>query len=489
MTSWVRQAVFNPLLSYRRARREGQLFFWLICAIAFYTPFEDVITVWLPVPNPVKTLIRLIPEVIIYSILIRICWQRIRSGEGIRKTPIDIPILAIFFSALVSIYTNGSSLPGSIANLRTNWRYLALYYSLVNLDFSNWQLKNFLKNLKTIAIVQAAIALFQLFLPNSIKIAFAGGYCDKAELKGASCGTFLDSAILSGFLIFAAVLVFAGVYTGSEALIPSLRELASTIIIYLGLFASKKRAALFVGLVVPLLILFFLKRQTKLAIALWWSALFISTGFFLLSSIEINPVLGPHADFGSQDYSNFTSYFGTIFTREYWNQTLESSRGWAIVVTVNALIKSGKWWFGLGPELGSVQRGINIFLDPSDQAQLQRNLYVFDDPYWFAVTAYFGVVGLLLYWLVIWQLHRVSRQVIRAAISKEEKTTGTILQVLTAIALVYSFVERLFRLRPFSLYFWLFAGLVVNLYCRQQERRQTSIAPTNMHRLTENGID
>lgn len=473
MTSWVRQAVFRPLLSYRRARREGQLFFWSICAIAFYTPFEDFIVTWLPVPNPVRALIRLIPEVILYSILIRVCWQRIMAGEGIRKTPIDIPILAVFVSALVSIFANGASLPGSIANLRTNWRYLAIYYSLVNINLTNLQLKNFLKNFKIVVLIQAAIASVQFFLPPSIKIAFAGGYCDKADLKGASCGTFLDSAILSGFLILATVVVLAGIYAGSGELIPSLRELASTVIIYFGLFASKKRAALLISFIIPLLILFYLRRKANLAIALWWSMAIVTVAFLLLSSIEIVPVFGSHVNSSSGNQTDITSYFGTIFTREYWEQTLESSRGWSMVVTTNALIKSGKWWFGFGPELGSVQRGIEIFLNPADQAQLQRNLYVFDDPYWFAVIAYFGIVGLLLYWVVLWQLHRVSRQVIRAAASKEEKAIGAILQSLTAIALIYSFVERLFRFRPFSLYFWLFAGLAINIYHRQREDRKT----------------
>lgn len=470
MNSLVRQIIIRPLLSYRRAKREGQLSFWLICAIAFYTPFEDWITTWLPVPNPVRTIIRFIPEIIIYSILIRVYWQRISAGEGIRKTPIDIPILAIFISAFISIFSNGASLPGSIANLRTNWRYLAIYYSLVNLDFTNLQLKNFLKLLKKVAIIQAVIASVQFFLPTSIKIAFAGGNCNKADLKGASCGTFLDSAILSGFLIFAAVLVVANIYAGFGGLIPSLRELASTLVIYFGLFASKKRAALLIGLIIPLLILLFLKRRTKFAIAVWWSALIAAIAFLLLSSIEINPVLSPYVDSGSSDHSDITSYFGTIFTQEYWQETLENSRGWAISVTTNALTKSGKWWFGFGPELGSVQRGIEIFLNPEDQAQLYRNLYVYDDPYWFAVTAYFGIVGLLLYWLVLWQLHSVSRKLVHAAASKEEKATGAIMQSLTAIAFFYSFVERLFRFRPFSLYFWIFAGLVVNRYYRGKKK-------------------
>ncbi|MGF1481081.1 MAG: hypothetical protein ACFB4I_16620 [Cyanophyceae cyanobacterium] len=490
MITQIRQAIVCPLISsYRRARREGQLAFWIISAIAFYTPFEDWIAAWLPVPGPVRTLVRFVPEILLYSILGQICSQRILEGRGLRKTPIDIPVFAIFVSAFFSILSSGASLPGSIANLRTNWRYLAIYYSLVNLDFSNLQLKNLLKNLKIVLIIQGVVASLQFFLPNSFNVQFAAGNCSKADSKGASCGTFLDSAVLSGFLIVAAIVILTSLYVSSSELIPSLKALASVVTIYFGVFASKKRAALFVALVIPLLVLLFLRRRRNLMIALWWSAAIAIVFFFVLSSIQISPVFGGYANAEGGDPSDLVSYFGTIFTKEYWNQTLASSRGWAIVVTINALIKSGRWWFGFGPELGSVQRGIEIFLNPDDQAQLQRNLYVFDDPYWFAITAYFGIVGLLLYWVVLWQLHRASRQVVRAASSEEEKASGAILQSLTVIAFLYSFVERLFRIRPFSFYFWLFAGLAINYYCRQREQRKMTSYSINKHSLSEESFD
>lgn len=466
-----RQTISRFFSSFREARREEELSFWLIATLACYSPFEDIIAAWLPVPRPVRTLFRFIPEIILYSIFVRVIYQRLRSGEGIRKTPIDIPVAAVFISAACSILVNGASPPGSIANLRTNWRYLAMYYSLVNLDFTHKQVKNLIKAIKTVGIVQGVLASIQFFLPTRVNIAFAAGHCSKAEHKGASCGTFLDSAILSGFLIVAAIVALTRTYAYSGELIPGLRDLFNTGLVYFGLFASKKRAALLVGLFVPFLVFLFLKRRRNLAIATWVAMALGSAAFFFLSSVEINAVAGVHAKGADSGNANdITSYFGTIFTKEYWERTFENSRGWTILVTTNALMRSGKWWFGFGPELGSVRRGIEVFLNPEDQFQLLRNLYVFDDPFWFAIAAYFGVVGLLLYWLVLWQLYRASREVIRAADSEEEKATGAILRSLTVVAFLYSFVERLFRLRPFSFYFWLFAGLAMSYYCRQRER-------------------
>lgn len=473
------QYILGPLLSYRDALRSGQLSFWLICAIALYTPFEDFIAAWLPIPSSLRTLIRFIPEVIIYSIFLQVCLRKIFTGKGLRKTPIDIPVVAIFVSAFFSIIVNGASLPGSIANLRTNWRYLALYYILVNLEFSYLQVRNLLKNLQKVFILQGVIASIQFFLPSSFNVAFSGGNCNKAGYKGASCGTFLDTANLSGFLIIAVIIVLTLTYTGYESLIPGLKDVAATVIVYFGLFASKKRAALLVSLIIPFIILFYLRRRKNLAIILWVVAIIASAAFFVTSAMEVANIPTPN----SNSYSNqldsaaeegepadIATYFGSIFTEEYWEHTLQSSRGWAIVVTFKALSKSGNWWFGFGPELGIVRKGIEVYLNPDDQEQLQRNLYVFDDPYWFAIIAYFGLVGLFLYWLVLWQLNQASGKVLRGASSEEEKAVGVIMQSLTIVAFLYSFVERLFRIREFSLYFWLFAGLAINFYCLQREK-------------------
>ena len=141
-----------------------------------------------------------------------------------------------------------------------------------------------------------------------------------------------------------------------------------------------------------------------------------------------------------------------------------------ILTTTSSLVKSGSW-FGFGPELGSVKRGIMPYLsNPDDQGRLQRNLYVFDDPYWFAVMAYFGVVGLVIYWLILWRLYQAAKTVLLFHLSQQERTIVIMAQTLVMIAFFYSFVERLFRVRPFSFYFWLICGLLVNIYCRYQER-------------------
>ena len=197
----LRQTLSIPFASFQEAKIRGTLSFWIISAIAAYTPFEDFLVGWLPIPQVAKYGVRFIPEIFLYTLLFNLIYRKIRLGEKIRKTPIDILIIAFFLSSFISIIVNHASIPGSVANLRTNWRYLSVYYLLVNLDISQQQLASIIKKIIAIGIIQSVITFFQFFLPPGFRVAMSGGYCDKALTKRASCGTFFDSAILSGFML------------------------------------------------------------------------------------------------------------------------------------------------------------------------------------------------------------------------------------------------------------------------------------------------
>ena len=466
----LRQIITLPISSFKEAKQNGEISFWVISVIAIYTPFEDFLVGWLPIPQVAKYGVRFIPEIFLYSLLINLVYRKITSGEGIRKTPIDILVIAFFFSSFISIVVNNASILGSLANLRTNWRYLSVFYLLVNINISQQQFASIIKKIIAVGIIQSALTFIQFFLPASFKIAFSGGYCDKAITKKASCGTFFDSAILSGFLLIIITVFFCDIYVSSATLIPGIKQLFVITLHYFATFASKKRAALLVSLIIPIIVFWALKKVKNIAIIAWFSLLLI----FLVSILL--PIATPPADpnasvgVGKEESTDIYDYFSSIFSQKYWQHNWESSRGWMILTTTNSLVKSGSW-FGFGPELGSVKAGILPYLsDPDDQGRLQRNLYVFDDPYWFAVMAYFGVVGLVIYWLILWRLYQAAKTVLLFHLSQQERTIVIMAQTLVMIAFFYSFVERLFRVRPFSFYFWLICGLLVNIYCRYQER-------------------
>jgi len=450
--------------SYYWSRQNGQIHIWLISLIAIYTPFEDLIVAWLPLPGSIQTGLRFVPELIIYAIFIQVVGQRLITGKGWQKSIIDPLILVLAIATTISIFLNHSRLFPSLANLRSIWRYLALYYALVNLSLSQSQIVQLLKIIKVVGLIQAAIASLQFFLPGKLKIAFAAGNCEKGAIKKASCGTFLDSANLSGFLLLAIGVVVSIIYANCHYLVPPLKDVFGLGIYYFGMFASKKRAALIMSLLLIVLTFSFLKRFRNIRLFLWvLSALAIAVVF-------IYPLLSLDLDIGQREIGeevpNITSYFLSVFSPEYWEHTLSASRGWVVTKVFQTMWESSSW-FGFGPDHETLISNMGQFLTSDEVKKLVRDADVFDDPYWFAYMGYFGVVGLLINWLILLRLFRTGRELLRITTVKDYQVLAISFCSIIVVAFFYSFVERVFKLRHFSFYFWLLAGLVVNVYQAQ----------------------
>ena len=209
--------LYSSLKSY--TNNIDNLPFKIVFWIAMYVPFEEFILRWLPGSIPV--LLRFVPELILYGLAFYICGSKLLRGEPLRKTPIDFLLVIFFLSTFVSIIINGSTIIGSITNLRTIWRYLSVFYIVVNIDISKLELLKLINSLKWIMFVQACIGSIQYFLPASFNQAFfapkgfeIGDYeteshaADGSLKIGATAGTFSDSAVLSAFLLVGMWLIF-----------------------------------------------------------------------------------------------------------------------------------------------------------------------------------------------------------------------------------------------------------------------------------------
>jgi hypothetical protein len=453
--------IHRGLTSYDRARLSGQVSLWWLSLIAIYTPFEEFWVSLLPIPEAAKTGIRFIPELIIYLLFMQMVYSSLIRGKPWKSTPIDVLIIAFFVSSLISIVLNHASIFGSLANLRSIWRYLAVYYLVVNSVITKSQITYFLNIVKTLALVQAAISIFQLPIPAETKVAMAGGNCEKAIFKNASCGTFVDSANLSVFLILGIIITITVTYATCPSLIPPLGDLFQILLLYLGLFASKKRAGLIIGLLIVVLIFTYFKRKKKAAKIAWFlSALAIAIIF-------IYPLLTINLDIGQREIGDevpdITSYFFTIFSPEYWDHTLSASRGWVISQVCQNTLESGSW-FGFGPNTEAVIDSMGKWMTSGEVIKLERDIEVFDDPYWFAIIGYFGIVGLSIYWWILLRLYIVSKNLMQMTTVTEYKNLAIIFCTLVILAFIYSFSERILKTRDFGFYFWLLAGLMVNIY-------------------------
>ncbi len=458
--------IHQGINSYYFARRSGQIHLWLISLIAIYTPFEDLIVAWLPLPGVAQTGIRFIPELTIYLIFVQVIGQRIISGKGLQKSAIDLLLLAFMVATVISIALNKSEIFPSLANIRSIWRYLAIYYTLINLPITKDQIVQLLRIIRVVGFIQAAIASLQFFLPGSVKIALAAGHCEKGAIKKASCGTFLDSANLSGFMLLVIGVVVSIIYANCHYLIPPLKDTFSLGIFYFGMFASKKRAALLMSLILIVLVFAFLKRFRNTGVLVWViSALAIAVIF-------IYPLLSLDLDIGQREIGeevpNITSYFLSVFSPEYWEHTLSASRGWVVTKVCQTIWESSSW-FGFGPDQVTLINNMGQFLTSDEVKKLVRDAEVFDDPYWFAFLGYFGVIGLGINWFILWKLYHLSKDLLRITQVKEYQILAISFCSIIIVAFFYSFVERVFRLRHFSFYFWLLAGMVGNVYYSQVE--------------------
>jgi len=460
------------LFSKKLLKEDSYIPIGIIFAIALYVPFEDIITVWLPLPSAGQSLFRAIPELTIYFLFARIIYLRITLGLGFRRTAIDSLVAAFFLSCTISVLINQASFRSSYNYLRESWRYLTVYYVLVNIEIPHGKVKTLVEHIKNIGILQGILASIQFFLPGHLKVTMAGGGCEKALLKGASCGSFIDSATLAGFLLIAIAILITYVINHPEKYLKQPKNIIIVLLALFGLFASKKRASLLILSVLPITIIG-LSRKKKTLRKYIWLLMSLAIGLLFIVPFLI-------ANFGlvTQESSavaqtDISSYFLRIFSPEYWDDFLLNARGWFIALTVKSLSESGSWFFGFSPDHGTTISTINsLIVSASDAAKLARDQYVFQDAFWFAQLAYYGIIGLSLYWSILLSLYRSSCRLLKTTQWPEFQSLGIIFCAVIMIGFLYSFSERLFVLRTYSYYFWLFAGLIANAEYTQKKLRE-----------------
>ncbi|MEM6253692.1 MAG: hypothetical protein AAF821_12300 [Cyanobacteria bacterium P01_D01_bin.156] len=436
--------------------------------------FEDFILRWMP--GNIALVVRFIPELLLYGLAFYICGSKLLRGETLKKTPIDLLLVAFIFATAVSIIINGAAIKGSIINLRTIWRYLSVFYIVVNINISNSELSKLLSGLKKILFIQALISSIQYFLPPSFNQAFFApqdfevegfkypSHAAAGTLKvGATAGTFSSSAVLASLLLVAACIFFAESYISGNSLIPDIAYLKQLGFTFFGIFASKKRAALVIFLLIPLVLFHSYNRPKKLLSFIW---LYAALG--LVCSVLVL-MFGSGPSFSSsasvrEEAIPATEYILQLFSPDYWEASNESARGWFVRVIHNAIL-STQSWFGFGPDFDNTQRAISDTLSTArDIDKLKRDERVFDDSFWAASVAYFGIIGTAIYAFILKRLYDTARWLCRYGEKPEYKVLGGTFTTLLAVTVLYAFVERVVRLRTFSFYFWLLAGLVVNMF-------------------------
>ena len=246
-------AISNGINWFKTTRDAGAIPFWIVFVIAIYTPFEEFLIKWLPAT--VGGLMRFFPEVILYGLMLQILRRRFFNTRNLKATPIDLLLVLFFISTAISMAVNGSDLVASLINLRSLWRYLSVFYVLVNVEVSASQVGLIVRGVRNIGIIEAGLATLQLILPAGFASIFAprqisiGSYeratqAETGDLKvGSVFGTFGTPAVLSTFLMVALIIAISYFFTAPNVLMVKLKELSGIGVLFAGLFGTKKRAS------------------------------------------------------------------------------------------------------------------------------------------------------------------------------------------------------------------------------------------------------
>jgi hypothetical protein len=478
------------IYAYNYAKEKKELTFWAVYIIAIYTPFEEFIIKWIPGPGSIAALCRMISELVLYILFGSLLYRAIFRNKPLKPTPIDPLIIAFLASTAISILINDSRIITAVGNVRTQFRYLTVYYVVVNMSLSQAHMMSLLRGISIAGLIQAALASVQYFAPAGFNKIFApkefwlmgiekSSIASQGTLKvGAVAGTFGDSAVLSAFLFIPLIILITYALKNYKFVLPILPKwkpgtlyLIGILIVFFGTFATKKRAGLFLALFLPLIVLFKLKKNRIVVRVLW---IVMALGMFAAFALSMSS--GVDTSFEGTDARTeeieLTSYITQIFSADYWEETMEQSRGWMLKTISSSLVSSGSW-FGFGPDLKVAQQHLaDLQSDSFAKERLLTSDAFFDDVYWLSILAYFGIPGLVFYLMMLNRLTHTAKWLVKHAKDREHHSLGVMFSTITILAFIYCFIERIFKLRPFAFYFWLMAGLVVNCYYIEKNRNR-----------------
>lgn len=445
-----------------------------ICLLVLYLPAEDFLLKWAPVSDRVYSYLRFISEIAIYGLLGAVLFYRLSQQKLPRHTLIDWPLLGFVAVALFSIAVNQADwLPGLIT-LRTLLRYVALYYILVNLPLTDHQVGLLVRLVVFVGIGEGLLGLGQyatggpqaFWYPRATNLSVGGVekqftiLTDGVEV-GAVIGTFGHTVSMALYLVVCGVILLSLLY-GPQQITrrERLKAYGALAVVVAAVLLTYSRASFFALLVAfgwvtvagqhnrpaykPLL--------ACASVALVLMGILVGgeqTGFVQVKEKGVTPLTNLRMSFDS----------------EYLQQSTTDTRLWLLKDVGGAIARSASL-IGFSPDEQTARRKIVT----ASGGKLRRLLSYrpFEDVFWIAMFGYYGMAGLGFFCWMLYGLYRCGRKLIRPEAQPLHILLGTAISALVVVTIPLTFLVRTFEFRTFGFYFWLVAGLAVNLYMREQ---------------------
>ncbi len=171
-----------------------------------------------------------------------------------------------------------------------------------------------------------------------------------------------------------------------------------------------------------------------------------------------------------QEYVNPIENFEMLFSSEYFEGT-KGSRPW-LLFTVGSEVLRQFPLIGFGPDEAAARR--KIVDGSSSPIHRILSFRAFEDVYWMAMLAYYGMIGVGCYLLMLHGVYRSGRDLMRMRPRTLDASVGAVVASLVVVAVPMTLIVRTFEYRTFGFYFWLLAGLAATRRARSADLRDPS---------------
>lgn len=441
----------------------------VIGALAFYIPLERFITVRLP--DLAFMMAQVSGEIVLLALLSGVLARRAARKKAFVSTPVDLALLAFVGVCAASAFANGVSAQSTAYGIRIVLRYTIVFYAIVNGDFTQAQIRTFVKVFFAAVTLQIAVGLLQALTGGAAKEWFiaakevsVGGVdfvrgLDKGTGRGLFTvifGTLEHYNNYGHFMSMALVLAFAisshkGCFMGPK------RLWAILLLTLVCIVLSFSRSSLLIAVVGTVVVLF-ARGSKKTAFAIL---------FILLAGLGAVIFMGTR--YSGQDmpvYSTSLLYrWVRPFTPERLAFTDAGNYRLFLLFVVSSRAVSQSPVLGFGP--GTFGSSLTKTGNPEIYEGLGMNYEYAGkfaaDSNWTTIIAQTGLLGLLVFGLIVFGMAGYCYRALRRTANPMLKGLCLGQLAVTTVLILAAFFSSAFENRFTAYYFWVVSGLTVAL--------------------------
>ena len=431
----------------------------LLKFLIIYLPFEEFILKWMPVSDQVYLLLRQVPDLTVFCLMVALFISRISLGKGIPIIGSKVDIFLLFFVgwALFTLLLNPSAdYFVGLANIKALLRYVFLIYIILMLNPSSLQIENLMTWFSFAIGIQILVGLSQYaggipirdFLAARHVSEDIGGISkdftgDRFEGVNDLMGTMGDTISFAYFLM-------VGVTVRFFLFSPKTFKFWGIVaLIFLLVYLSGSRAVTLVSLMI---ISGFIIWKHGWRISIMWGGVFVTViVVFWFSSTFV--------DISMNEVDRHSFWF--IFNAEFMEGALNSRLG-IIVYIVPKILFTVQNVIGFSPDKEFFAEYIAISHRMIPQILVVLLPKVLEDVYWVAIYVYYGLIGFILWVSFLIALFRkINKSLFLLSASSKGISIVAISLILASIPL--NFLNQAFETRIFSFYLWLFCGIALSM--------------------------